>query len=329
MSARLLLSAVHSGGQTGVDVAALRAASTLGITTGGVMPHGFRTHDGPRPDYAALYGCTEHTSPEWAPRTRANVDATDATMRLALHMDSPGERCTANACRDAGKLLVSVTMDLGWHGQMIAEPSEIDRAVAVLRLLAVRQGRPLVLNVAGNSEKTAPGIEASAEKVLRAILPAIAAPLQVYTARVDYDGPDRLDITHSGLCKARDAGQPFPGAPWVPPWAILEPALEARKQAAAARKAGRAEEARLVEDAAWEAYEPLYVAAMRESYKVNRGAWDALLARSVVTAVCYCAPAHGESLRCHRRLLAGILVKLGAEDMGERPRSDRKRQGDG
>ena len=329
MTARPLLASVHSGGQTGVDVAALRAAKNLGLATAGTMPLGFRTHDGPRPDYAALYGCTEHASPEWAPRTRANVDASDATLRLAVDMDSPGERCTANACKAAGKLLVSVHMDLDWNGALVPVAAEVDEAIARLRLLAVKQGRPLVLNVAGNSERTAPGIEASAEKVLRAILPAIAAPLRVYTARVDYDGPDRLDITHSGLCKARDAGQPFPGAPWVPPWAILEPALEARKQAAAARKAGRAEEARLVEDAAWEAYEPLYVAAMRESYKVNRGAWDALLARSVVTAVCYCAPAHGESLRCHRRLLAGILVKLGAEDMGERPRSDRKRQGYG
>ena len=178
-----------------------------------------------------------------------------------------------------------------------------------------------MLNVAGNSERTAPGIEASAEKVLRAILPAIAAPLQVYTARVDYAGPDRLDITHSGLCKARDAEQPFPSAPWVPPWEILEPALHARKQADAARKAGQADEARLIEAAAFEVYEPAYVAAMRASYKAHRGAWDALLARSVVTAVCYCAPAHGEPLRCHRRLLAGILVKLGAEDMGERPRT--------
>ena len=320
MTARPLLGAVHSGGQTGVDVAALRAASALGFATGGVMPKDFRTHNGPRPEYAALYGCTEHASPEWAPRTRANVDASDATLRLAERMDSPGERCTANACKAAGKPVWSLHMTRKGEGFTLSR-SEVDAAVDGLRLLAVRQGRPLVLNVAGNSERTAPGIEASAEKVLRAILPAIAAPLQVYTARVDYDGPDRLDITHSGLCKARDAGQPFPGAPWVPPWAILEPALEARKQAAAARKAGRAEEARLVEDAAWEAYEPLYVAAMRESYKVNRGAWDALLARSVVTAVCYCAPAHGEPLRCHRRLLAGILVKLGAEDMGERPRT--------
>ena len=321
MTARPLLASVHSGGQTGVDVAALRAAKNLGLATAGTMPLGFRTHDGPRPDYAALYGCTEHASPEWAPRTRANVDASDATLRLAVDMDSPGERCTANACKAAGKLLVSVHMDLDWNGALVPVAAEVDEAIARLRLLAVKQGRPLVLNVAGNSERTAPGIEASAEKVLRAILPAIAAPLRVYTARVDYDGPDRLDVT------AKSGGEN--GRPFAPSWDLLRHALDARKQATAARTAGRVDEARLIEAAAWEAYEPRYEQAMRVSYKANRGAWDAILARSVVTAVCYCAPAHGEPLRCHRRLLAGILVKLGAEDMGERPRSDRKRQGYG
>ena len=195
MTARPLLTAIHSGGQTGVDVAALRAASTLGITTGGVMPHGFRTHDGPRPDYAALYGCEEHASPEWAPRTRENVAASDATLRLAEHMDSPGERCTENACKAAGKRAWSLHMRRKGDGFTLSR-AEVDEAIDGLRLLAVRQGRPLVLNVAGNSEKTAPGIEASAEKVLRAILPAIAAPLQVYTARVDYDGPDQIGRAH-------------------------------------------------------------------------------------------------------------------------------------
>ena len=33
--------------------------------------------------------------------------------------------------------------------------------------------------------------------------------------------------------------------------------------------------------------------------------------------------------RCHRRIVARLLAKCGAEDMGERQRSDRKRQGGG
>lgn len=295
-----------------MDIAALRAAKATGFATGGVMPKGFRTHDGPRPEYAELYGCTEHESPEWAPRTRANVAAADATLRLALDMDSPGERCTANACRAAGKPMHSLHMTRKGDGFTLSR-AEVDDAVDGLRLLAVRFGRPLHLNVAGNSEKTAPGIEASAEKVLRALLPAIARPLQVYTARIDYRGPDALDVT------VKSGGEA--GAPFAPPWEILEPALGARRQATAAREAGRAEEAQLIEAAAFEVYEPAYIAAMRASYKAHRGAWEALLARQVVTLTCYCA----DREKCHTRLLARILTKLGAEDMGERPRTARKR----
>ena len=44
-----MLSFVISGGQTGVDQAALRAARTAGIPTGGFAPLGWSTEDGPAP----------------------------------------------------------------------------------------------------------------------------------------------------------------------------------------------------------------------------------------------------------------------------------------
>lgn len=52
----MTLRRVISGGQCGVDVAALRAAKRAGLQTGGTMPRGWRTLDGPRPEYAAEYG---------------------------------------------------------------------------------------------------------------------------------------------------------------------------------------------------------------------------------------------------------------------------------
>ena len=45
----LLLARVRSGAQTGVDIAALRAAASLSLPTAGTMPQGFRPHSGPRP----------------------------------------------------------------------------------------------------------------------------------------------------------------------------------------------------------------------------------------------------------------------------------------
>ena len=47
---------------------------------------------------------------------------------------------------------------------------------------------------------------------------------------------------------------------------------------------------------------------MRAAYGRNRRPFDQLLARESVTLVCYCPSPE----RCHRSLLAEILVKLGA-----------------
>jgi hypothetical protein len=48
-----MLAKIISGGQTGTDQAAWRAAKTYGITTGGRMPERFITEDGPRPEVKA------------------------------------------------------------------------------------------------------------------------------------------------------------------------------------------------------------------------------------------------------------------------------------
>lgn len=51
---------IISGGQTGVDQAALRAAKRVGLPTGGWMPKGFLVEYDFRPDFAELYGMQEH-----------------------------------------------------------------------------------------------------------------------------------------------------------------------------------------------------------------------------------------------------------------------------
>ena len=49
-----MIGKIISGGQTGVDQAALRAAKACGIPTGGWAPKGWRTEDGPAPWLADL-----------------------------------------------------------------------------------------------------------------------------------------------------------------------------------------------------------------------------------------------------------------------------------
>lgn len=128
--------------------------------------------------------------------------------------------------------------------------------------------------------------------------------LTVHTARISYGGRDRFDVT-------RKSGGAI-GEPFAPSWRILQPMLEARKrwsEKATHPLIRGGEEARL-----WAEYVDEYTFEMRESYRTRRGSWDELLARESVTLVCYCTDAE----HCHRRLLAEILVKLGATYAGER-----------
>lgn len=146
--------------------------------------------------------------------------------------------------------------------------------------------------------------------------------LQAFSSRLAYWGADRLDITRKSTDRY--------GLPFAPSWAILNPALRARQEAAyfevranvhAKLKLGVTLEfvqwileSLRIEDAAWERYKPAYVAEMRRSYRDERSAWDALLARERVVLCCYCQNAH----HCHRTVLRSeILPKLGAADGGE------------
>src|SRR5262249_61482425 len=74
-----MIGTVISGGQTGVDQAALRAAKVCGIPTGGWAPKGWRTEDGPAPWLADL-GLQEHASADYPDRTRANVGDAGLTL---------------------------------------------------------------------------------------------------------------------------------------------------------------------------------------------------------------------------------------------------------
>lgn len=139
------LERVISGGQTGADRAGLAAAKAAGLATGGWMPRGFLAHDGPHPEFADRYGMRETAGDRYQARTALNVRAACGTVRFATIWDSPGEVLTLGLCRKYGK----PHLDVAPGGPLT--PAD---AVAWLSAHAVR-----VLNVAGNSERTSPGIE--------------------------------------------------------------------------------------------------------------------------------------------------------------------------
>ncbi len=78
-----MIQRVFSGGQTGVDRAALDVALDLGFPCGGWCPSGRRAEDGPLKE---IYPLKETPSKNYAQRTEWNVRDSDGT--LVLHRGS-------------------------------------------------------------------------------------------------------------------------------------------------------------------------------------------------------------------------------------------------
>jgi len=163
---------IISGGQTGVDIAALRAAKSRNIPTGGTMPKGFRTLNGPKPEWAREFGLQEHASASYPPRTYQNVRDADVTIRIAFDFDSAGERCTAKAIAQYGKPSADIRLRRG-RGGLIADEEDIFEAASCICEASHKLYRNARVNIAGNSERTAPGIEAFAEGLVMMLIDAV------------------------------------------------------------------------------------------------------------------------------------------------------------
>jgi hypothetical protein len=144
-----MIERVISGGQTGADQAGWRAARAVGIATGGWMPKGYLTEDGPRPEFAELYGAQEHTSPRYPFRTEANVWDAHVTLWFG-DPASPGGRATSRVAAGFGRHFVVI----GEH-----PPYWLS-----LHMNIHQEWK--VVNVAGNRESKAPGIGAWVERYL-------------------------------------------------------------------------------------------------------------------------------------------------------------------
>ena len=140
-----MLVKIISGGQIGADQAGLRAAKQAGLETGGWVPRGCLTLDGPAYWLKTLYGCQEHISDKYPPRTFANVRDSDATIRFAYDFHSPGERCTLRAIQMYHKPYLDISLQ--------DHPS----TKVVWRWLCSHHVH--TLNIAGNSTKTCPSID--------------------------------------------------------------------------------------------------------------------------------------------------------------------------
>jgi hypothetical protein len=159
------LVAIISGGQSGADQAALRAAKTLGLKTGGWAPNGWRTDAGPAPWLELAFGLRAHESPFYPPRTRANVAAADGTLIFG-RADSPGCRLTASVCADMSRPCLTI-----WWPPELVVVSEVENTTAANAkrnafIQWLLNNRIRILNVAGNRESRNPGVGAALEDFL-------------------------------------------------------------------------------------------------------------------------------------------------------------------
>jgi hypothetical protein len=148
-----MLERIISGGQSGANQAGWRAANAAGIPTGGAMPLGFMTEDGPRPEFEQLYGAHQLDTADYLARTEANVKASDGTLLFGRN-NTPGALCVFRASATYQKPYYFVP----FRSNQPIRPTYVARWIALQNIK--------VLNVAGNTESGAPGIGARVEAFL-------------------------------------------------------------------------------------------------------------------------------------------------------------------
>jgi hypothetical protein len=146
---------IVSGGQSGVDRAALDVAMEVGIEAGGWCPAGRAAEDGRIDDRYPL-----RETPESRPgqRTEWNVRDSDATL-VICHGEPAPESGTAYTVEMAER-----------HGRpwLLVDPGDADAVARVRRWLDAAM--PRTLNVAGPRESQQPGIYPETRRFLTAIL---------------------------------------------------------------------------------------------------------------------------------------------------------------
>ncbi len=144
---------IISGGQTGVDRAALDVAISLGIPHGGWCPRGRLAEDGRIPD---RYQLLETGTAEYSARTERNVQDSDATLILCRGVPRCGTEWTVRLAQQHGRPYRVVDLNVPQSPDDVAD--------------WLRAGKIGVLNVAGPRESQSPGIGPQAGEFLRRVL---------------------------------------------------------------------------------------------------------------------------------------------------------------
>lgn len=147
-----MIAKIISGGQTGVDRAALDVALELGIPCGGWCPKGRRAEDGIIP---FRYPLEETSSSAYPLRTELNVQESDGTLILTWSFPVGGTALTIKMAQKYKKLYL--VQDLAQGGNEVKVRHWIDK------------NKIQILNIAGPRESEAPGIYGRAFDFLKKV----------------------------------------------------------------------------------------------------------------------------------------------------------------
>ena len=150
-----MIERIISGGQTGVDRAALDAALEHNFPCGGWCPLGRKAEDGAIP---ARYPLKETESPDYEERTERNVADADGTLALTRGEPTGGTAFTIALARGYGKPCLILDLESG------------DAALPAAIQTWLRENNIRANNVAGPRESNSPGIYNMARDLLEEII---------------------------------------------------------------------------------------------------------------------------------------------------------------
>ena len=150
---------VISGGQTGVDIAAVDAAIERGFSYGGTVPKNRRIEKG---TLDKKYTCfKESTSGKYEVRTKQNIEDAHGTLILTKGVPTGGTLLTIKYAERINK------------PHLIINPY-LDRQVIVKMILRfIVNNGTIILNVAGPRESKIPGIYEQSKSVMLDVLARI------------------------------------------------------------------------------------------------------------------------------------------------------------
>jgi len=135
---------IVSGGQTGVDRAALDFAIDYGYPHGGWAPHGREAEDGPIPP---KYELIEMPDGGYRQRTKRNVEDSDGTLIINIGALDGGTLATQTFARKLGRPCFVAQLD-----------TEELQQVAIQAAEWLQSQQIAILNIAGPRESKRPGI---------------------------------------------------------------------------------------------------------------------------------------------------------------------------